>query len=340
MTYQRNIARRWRFGTDILLFQSDRGNVVVPLCRNSMKRADISIRSETGIPLALVVLLGMLSGCDNKANVTANRRRFDSIIANRDTTTARIRHEQDSMIAILDGRNALPSPGAPAPSVTLGANSVTPTLVAPTARRASPSAPLPASLPPAESPVAPEVALPPANSKTPLVSHATSARNLHALAMGDSIANARAQRTMGLVKGTNSATDTVRGIIEMRGAARAARATLRTDGGHKIISLSGIASDGLANLAGAEVMVRGIKISALDLVVSSYAVRTVQGVPAIDGKLRSAGKTWSVELSDKSGVQRLSGVPKELQLAENSRVWIVLAPNTSTPKLFGVISSR
>ncbi|MDQ6611898.1 MAG: hypothetical protein M3Y64_05660, partial [Gemmatimonadota bacterium] len=179
-----------------------------------------------------------------------------------------------------------------------------------------------------------------ATGNKPLQSYSANAKNVRARAMGDSIANARAIRSMGLSKTDANGGDTLVGIVVLHGTPPAARAMLSTDGGHKLISLSGLASEGLTNVAGAQVVVHGIKISALDVVVSSYGVRTVQSAPVVDGKLRSAAGEWTLDLSDKSGVKRLTSVPKDLQLAVNARVWIVFEPGTSTPKLFGVISNH
>lgn len=296
--------------------------------------------------------LGTLAACQEKSDVSANRRRLDSIMAHRDTAQVRIAREQDSMIAIMDGR----APG------NLGATPPGTTTTAPIASEAGAITPLakkqtsPATAPGADTSAAQvsgakgaAATLPGAASaslasdqpaKAPINTHEDSPANRRARAMGDSIANARADRMLGITAGREAGGDTIRGIVEMQGKPPAARAALRVDKGPKLVALTGLAGEGLSNLVGADVMVHGIKISALDVVVSSYIVRAMQGAPALDGKLRSNAGVWSLELSDKSGVKRLSAVPSDLQMAENARVWIVFAPGTSTPKQYGVIAIR
>ncbi|MEP6764779.1 MAG: hypothetical protein ABJB66_10735 [Gemmatimonadaceae bacterium] len=286
--------------------------------------------------------LGTLAACEGKQEVSANRRRMDSVLANRDTSMLRIKREQDSMIAIMDGKSpgkiSIPAPGAKtSTSTTPGASSITPS-----ANKQSTSAIAPATVAKGPASVAPgtrDTSLTPGQeTRKPVNTHENSPSNERARAKGDSIANARADRMLGITSGRGAGGDTIRGFIEMQGRPPASRAALRIDKGHKIVALTGIASEGLSNVVGGDVMVRGIKVSALDVVVSSYVVRAMRGAPALDGKLRSNSGAWSLELSDKSGVKRLSAVPGDLQIAENARVWIVFAPGTSTPKQYGVIS--
>ncbi|MEP6778799.1 MAG: hypothetical protein ABJC26_02840 [Gemmatimonadaceae bacterium] len=319
-----------------------------------MKRSSIKKRVAVCGKVAVVALqLGTLAACQGNSEVSANRRRMDSVMANRDTAQVRIAREQDSMIAIMDGK-APGNLGAPAP----GTKTTTPTAsgtgdVTPSANKQTSPPTAPRSSPATDTSAAPAISAkgaagaPPGASlatdqptKAPLNTHENSPANQRARTMGDSIANARADRMLGITSGRAAGGDTIRGIVEMQGRPPAARAALRVDNGHKIVALTGLAGEGLSNIVGADVMVRGIKVSALDVVVSSYIVRAMQGAPALDGKLRSNAGVWSLELSDKSGIKRLSAVPSDLQIAENARVWIVFAPGTSTPKQYGVIATR
>ena len=162
------------------------------------------------------------------------------------------------------------------------------------------------------------------------------AMSLRAQARGDSMARAIAQRLAG---GSDlagrSRGDSIRGVVTMLGAEPARQVVLRVDGNN--IALSGMATSGLARLAGTEIVVRGVKITPRDIVVSDYVVRASEGVPAWDGTLDEGG---SLRLTDGSGLKRLPSVPNALRSMVGARVWVAYREGSATAESYGVIGKR
>ncbi|WP_373069153.1 hypothetical protein [Gemmatimonas sp.] len=160
--------------------------------------------------------------------------------------------------------------------------------------------------------------------------------SLRAQARGDSMARAIAQR---LASGSDLAGrtrgDSVRGVVTILGAEAARQVVLRADGNN--ISLSGMATSGLARLAGTEIMVRGVMITPRDIVVSDYVVRASDGVPAWDGTLDENG---GLRLTDGSGRKRLPSVPSALRGMVGARIWVAFKDGRTTADSYGVIGRR
>ena len=157
--------------------------------------------------------------------------------------------------------------------------------------------------------------------------------------LGDSIANAQVDK----INGQNriAATgDTVRGLVKLDGSGAGSRPVLLSNGGKTTITLSGLGTDGLTQVLGSDVVVRGMRITPLDIVVSGFSVRAVNGIPTIDGRLVKSAGGWSIELSDKSGVRKLPAVPEALQAFEGARVWVAEETKNTVPQLYGVIARR
>ncbi|WP_309673164.1 hypothetical protein [Gemmatimonas sp.] len=162
------------------------------------------------------------------------------------------------------------------------------------------------------------------------------AMSLRAQARGDSMARAIAQRLAGgsdLAGRTRG--DSVRGVVTIVGAEPARQVVLRVDGNN--ISLSGMATTGLGRLAGTEVVVRGVKITPRDIVVSDYLVRSSDGVPAWDGTLDDGG---GLRLTDGSGRKRLPSVPSALRGMVGARVWVAFKEGSATADSYGIIGRR
>ena len=306
-----------------------------------MHRPNVPKRGVT-LPALLLAALAQsaaLSACDStgKSPVSANRRHFDSLLANRDTALLRINREQDSMIAQFETKKSADSLFA-LPSYNLGAKGkALSQQSAASPQSATPAAGLtPAATPETRAASTPATAV----AHKPLATSTTNARNARALALGDSIASANADRLLGNKSGAGSGGDTIRGIVQLQGKPPAARPILNTDSGHRLVELTGMASSAISSVIGADIVVRGLKVSALDVVVAGFVVRAVKGMPAVDGRLRSKGTSWTLELTEGATVTRLTSVPADLQLADGARVWIVFIPGTTTPKLFGVITRR
>ena len=107
---------------------------------------------------------------------------------------------------------------------------------------------------------------------------------------------------------------------------------LRTADG--ILSLSGMATMGLGRLAGSEVVVRGVRVSPRDLVMTDYLVRAADGVPAFDGVIQPDG---TLRLTDGSGTKRVP-LPVSMQELVGARVWV--ASKNGAPVAYGLIQIR
>ena len=162
------------------------------------------------------------------------------------------------------------------------------------------------------------------------------AMSLRAQARGDSMARASAQRLNGggdLSGRTRG--DSVRGVVTLIGAKPARQVVLRVDGND--VSVSGMATSVLGRLAGTEVVVRGVKITPRDIVVSDYFVRASDGVPVWDGTLDEGG---GLRLTDGSGYKLLPSVPAPLSGMVGARVWVAFKPGSATADSYGVIGRR
>jgi len=169
-----------------------------------------------------------------------------------------------------------------------------------------------------------------------LATTAGQAMSLRAQARGDSMARASAQRLAGGgdLSG-RSRGDSVRGVVTLIGAEPARQVVLRVAGNN--IALSGMATSGLGRLAGTEVMVRGVKITPRDIVVSDFLVRASDGVPAWDGTLDEGG---GLRLTDGSGRKRLPSMPVGLRGMVGARVWVAFKPGSATAASYGIIERR
>lgn len=161
--------------------------------------------------------------------------------------------------------------------------------------------------------------------------------SIRAQARGDSMARAAALKLVGVDAGGRSRGDTVRGVVTLIGTEPARQVVLRTVDGANI-AMSGMVTSGLARLAGSELVIRGVRVSPRDVVVSDFIVRAANGQPAIDGKLEGGGGGWYLQMTDGSGRKPLTAVPAALQNLQGSRVWI--ATKRGAPMAFGAIGRR
>lgn len=158
--------------------------------------------------------------------------------------------------------------------------------------------------------------------------------------LGDSIARARANELVQQTR-TEVKIDTVRGEVRLEGSGPSGRPILMADKGRTKIALTGMGTDGLSQIVGSEVVVRGMLASPHDIVVSGYSVRAVNGIPAIDGRLvQPLSGGWAIEMSDRSGTRKLTTVPQALTAFEGGRVWIAEEPGKGGAQLYGIISRR
>lgn len=262
--------------------------------------------------------------------MAAEQRHFDSLIARRDTMMIRAKAKRDSVSAALAALEITSAAG-----VTPGRDSTvrkrTPVVAGAVPAIASGAAPPKAggAVPPGQ--------LPPTAPPKPI--QTGNPMTLRALARGDSIARANANRMVGQQRNGQVSGDSVSGVVQLEGVPPAVRAILKTNDRMRV-SLSGMATQDLKQVAGATVVVHGLRVSALDIVVRSFVVRSVKGMPAFDGRLENSGDTWSLTLSDGTGVKRLVEMPSAFKVAVGARVWVTMAPNGSTPANYGVIATR
>ena len=112
--------------------------------------------------------------------------------------------------------------------------------------------------------------------------------------------------------------DTVRGVLVPSMDGSGARVALRAEG--RLIQLSGVGTTGLTPLNGTEVVLRGVRVTPRDLVVTDFLVRGWNGLPAVDGIILADG---SLRATDGSGVIR-GVVPPLLRGRTGARAWIAL----------------
>ncbi len=163
------------------------------------------------------------------------------------------------------------------------------------------------------------------------------AMTLRATARGDSLARAAAMRQTerDAANAGRATADTLRGVVIGPEVAGGAPLSLNTPMSTNPVTLSGMATAELARLEGLEVVVRGVRTNARDLVVSTFAVRGYNGAPVADGILQNDNGAWSLRLTG-GGRLPLARVPFDLQPYAGSRVWIT----TSGQPKHGVITRR
>ena len=160
-----------------------------------------------------------------------------------------------------------------------------------------------------------------------------------AQARSDSLARLDARRRLSALDGPSRARrDTVRGIVTLSGSGPTAQPSLRDAGGMSI-GLSGMATSGLNRLEGADVLVRGLRVTSRNVVMTDFIVRAVGGTPAWDGRLEQTGSGWALELTDGTGRKRVATAPAALRALVGERVWVSMLPGDVT-KEFGQISRR
>jgi hypothetical protein len=298
----------------------------------------------------LALVAPVVSACDrlagtNAQNIALVQKHYDSL-AIADTALLQRAASQDSLFAIqevqrrTDSIIRLTRPdlaiAAPPPDARRGA-------AASDTPGASPQAPAGAMRPPLPNATGSAgVSTARAPSVVPIKPEVTTdvqRRLSRAQALGDSIANAKVDKLVGQNRATTP-NDSARGLVKLSTTLPGARPVLVVDGGRTTIALTGIGIDGLGTLIDAEVMVRGLRISPRDLVVSGFTVRAVKGFPVLDGRLSKGEKGgWNIELSDRSGVIKLTSIPDALGAAVGARIWID-ASNGARPQTYGVIARR
>ncbi len=158
-----------------------------------------------------------------------------------------------------------------------------------------------------------------------------------AQARGDSMARVAARDLMGRLDASSdrASRDTLRGLVVLEGEAPMFRLTLDTPMANTPVALTGMATSELLRLEGLEVVVRGVRTSPRDLVVSSFVVRAKDGVSTLDGILNNSNGRWTLRLTD--GDERsLLRVPVQLQPYTGTRVYV--GEGDAAMRVYGVIT--
>jgi hypothetical protein len=129
------------------------------------------------------------------------------------------------------------------------------------------------------------------------------------------------------------AADTVRGRVAVVGASPLTQVVVTTSGGQT--PLSGPLAAEIGQAAGADVWVQGRRDGS-SIVAARYAVRSVDGVPAVDGVLSLEGDLLVLTTAGGRRVE-LREAPAALRAHSGGRVWIS-GPPPSRIVAFGVLS--
>jgi hypothetical protein len=121
-------------------------------------------------------------------------------------------------------------------------------------------------------------------------------------------------------------------VIAVVGSDPMTRVIMRAGRGSSL-NLTGPHEAALARLARMEVWITGRPIGS-DFSVSAFAVRAVDGVPAVDGILTERNGALSVVPSDRRAVA-IDSPPTALHAHVGERVWVTLA--AGQVQSFGVI---
>lgn len=145
----------------------------------------------------------------------------------------------------------------------------------------------------------------------------------------------------------NAAADTLRGTIAIVGSEPATFVVLRPVGGGTEVALQGEDAIDLHRLAGVEVVVVGrgeetadrsgvpTRPGAARFVVERFAVRAVDGVPAVDGILVERDDGIFLKLPDDE-LRRITRPPAEFHAMIGARVWVA-GPLDDGVAAYGII---
>jgi hypothetical protein len=126
--------------------------------------------------------------------------------------------------------------------------------------------------------------------------------------------------------------DTLRGTVEIVGSEPMTGIVLQTGAGTP--NLCG-ARELLRRVAGLEVAVWGARNAQGQFCVDRFAVRSANGVPAVDGILAREGQGFALVMADGRRLP-IARLPDALRSSVGARVWLA-GPLDRAPDSFGVI---
>ena len=136
---------------------------------------------------------------------------------------------------------------------------------------------------------------------------------------------------------TGAPSDSVRGIISVVGTSFDSHVIVRPTSG-RAVTLIGPHARTVGRLSGADVWVTGTRDEHGQLTVGRFAVRTVDGLPAMDGTLIARGDRLFLVTRD--GKQHaIANPPAALRDHLGARVWLT-GPLDRGPITFGIIEER
>jgi hypothetical protein len=133
--------------------------------------------------------------------------------------------------------------------------------------------------------------------------------------------------------------DTLRGIIRVIGGSIDASPMLRPNGGGPQVPLLGDQAAALGRLSGTDVWVSGKRDGTRGLHVDRFLVRSVDGVPAIDGTVIDRDGGVAIVTTADHAEHPIVNPPSALRARVGARVWVTGALETGAVT-FGVISER
>lgn len=126
--------------------------------------------------------------------------------------------------------------------------------------------------------------------------------------------------------------DTVRGTLVLQGTESFKTAVLQTANGRVVVDG---ATDAMLRLSHLDLWLRGTRTSADRFLVKDFRVRTVNGLKAWNGVLRSAPSGFRLELDDGTS-HEIRGAPARFTQLTGSRLWITEMPDGSVLS-YGII---
>ena len=138
--------------------------------------------------------------------------------------------------------------------------------------------------------------------------------------------------------GRSAAADTVRGIVAVVGTSFDSRVIIRPPSSARAVVVTGPQAPTVGKMSGADVLVSGTFDEHGQINASRFAVRSVDGVPALDGTLIERG--GRLLLVTRDGKQHaIQNAPAALRQHVGGRVWVAGSLEKG-PVTFGVIEER
>jgi hypothetical protein len=134
-------------------------------------------------------------------------------------------------------------------------------------------------------------------------------------------------------------TDTIRGTIRVVGSAVDEQVVVRPSGGGAAVTLLGSQSAALGRLSGVDAWVSGKREGARRMTVDRFLVRSVDGVPAIDGTLIARDGGYAIVTTADHAEHPIVNPPAALRSHAGARIWITGDPQ-ATIASFGVIDEH